>query len=98
MLWTPIVKDFQDADGIVRAIDIKCSRDTKPGWLHLSFALGAALSLEISCTTAAPRSMKAPAVALEGSSTTRGFPPDRGEVQISEKAENHMNKCGPEGS
>ena len=43
---------------------------------YLRLALGAALSLEISLTTAAPSSMKAPEVELEGSCTTKGLPPD----------------------
>ena len=47
------------------------------GWRlsDLKSAFGAALSLDISLTTAAPSSMKDPAVALEGSATTSGFPP-----------------------
>lgn len=53
-----------------------CAEEHQGKSIYLRLALGAALSLEISLTTAAPNSMKAPETELEGSCTTKGFPPD----------------------
>ena len=53
-----------------------CAVEHQGKSIHLRLALGAALSLEISLTTAAPNSIKAPETELEGSCTTKGFPPN----------------------